>query len=149
MLGGASGAIAGLVAITPACAVLGPVGAIVLGFIASIISFWACSSLKNAFGYDDSLDVFGIHGVAGIIGAIGLAIFMAPQFGGVGYDEGFTMMSQLWVQTKSVLFTIVWCGVISYILFKIVDAVIGLRVSEEDEVSGLDTSSHGETAYRN
>src|SRR5210317_1204276 len=149
MLGGASGAIAGLVAITPACAVLGPVGAIVLGFIASIISFWACSSLTNAFGYDDSLDVFGIHGVAGIIGAIGLAIFMAPQFGGVGYDEGFTMMSQLWVQTKSVLFTIVWCGVISYILFKIVDAVIGLRVSEEDEVSGLDTSSHGETAYRN
>src|SRR5210317_1734985 len=149
MLGGASGAIAGLVAITPACAVLGPVGAIVLGFIASIISFWACSSLKNTFGYDDSLDVFGIHGVAGIIGAIGLAIFMAPQFGGVGYDEGFTMMSQLWVQTKSVLFTIVWCGVISYILFKIVDAVIGLRVSEEDEVSGLDTSSHGETAYRN
>ena len=149
MLGGASGAIAGLVAITPACAVLGPMGAIVLGFIASIASFWACSSLKSAFGYDDSLDVFGIHGVAGIIGAIGLAVFMAPQFGGVGYDEGITMMSQLWVQTKSVLFTIVWCGVISYILFKIVDAVIGLRVSEEDEVTGLDTTSHGETAYRN
>ena len=149
MLGGASGAIAGLVAITPACAVVGPIGAIVLGFIASIVAFWACSSLKNALGYDDSLDVFGIHGVAGIIGAIGLAVLMAPQFGGVGYDDGVTMATQLWSQTKSVIFTIVWCGVISFILFKIVDAVIGLRVSEEEEVSGLDTSSHGETAYRN
>jgi Amt family ammonium transporter len=149
MLGGASGAVAGLVAITPACAVLGPAGSIILGLVASIVSFWACTSLKNALGYDDSLDVFGVHGVAGIVGAIGLAILMSPDFGGVGYDEGVTMMSQLTVQAKSVLFTIVWCGVISFILYKVVDAIIGLRVSAEDEITGLDTTSHGETAYRN
>ena len=147
MLGGASGAISGLVAITPACAVVGPLGAIVLGFIASIIAYWACTSLKKAFGYDDSLDVFGIHGVAGIVGALGLAILMSSDFGGVGYDEGVTMMSQLWVQAKSVIFTIVWCGVISLILFKVIDAIMGLRVSEEDERTGLDSTSHGETAY--
>ena len=147
MLGGASGAISGLVAITPACAVVGPMGAIVLGFIASIIAYWACTSLKKSLGYDDSLDVFGIHGVAGIVGAVGLAILMAPQFGGVGYDDGMTMMSQFMVQVKSVGFTIIWCGVISFILFKIVDATVGLRVSEEDERAGLDTTSHGETAY--
>ena len=147
MLGGASGAISGLVAITPACAVVGPLGAIVLGFIAAIIAYWACTSLKKALGYDDSLDVFGIHGVAGIVGALGLAVLMSADFGGVGYDEGITMMSQLWVQAKSVIFTIVWCGVISFILFKIIDAIMGLRVSEEDERTGLDTTSHGETAY--
>ena len=147
MLGGASGAISGLVAITPACAVVGPMGAIVLGFIASIIAYWACTSLKKSLGYDDSLDVFGIHGVAGIVGAVGLAILMAPQFGGVGYDDGMTMMSQFMVQVKSVGFTIIWCGVISFILFKIVDATVGLRVSEEDERAGLDSTSHGETAY--
>ena len=147
MLGGASGAISGLVAITPACAVVGPLGAILLGFIAAIIAYWACTSLKTALGYDDSLDVFGIHGVAGIVGALGLAVLMSADFGGVGYDEGITMMSQLWVQAKSVIFTIVWCGVISFILFKIIDAIMGLRVSEEDERTGLDTTSHGETAY--
>ena len=88
MLGGASGAISGLVAITPACAVVGPMGAIVLGFIASIIAYWACTSLKTALGYDDSLDVFGIHGVAGIVGALGLAVLNVSNFGGVGFDEG-------------------------------------------------------------
>jgi len=147
LLWAGSGAIAGLVAITPACAVVGPLGAIVLGFVASLIAFWACTSLKKALGYDDSLDVFGIHGVAGIVGAIGLAVLMSADFGGVGYDEGITMMSQLWVQAKSVIFTIVWCGVISYVLFKIIDMVMGLRVTEEDERTGLDTTSHGETAY--
>ncbi|NBT43073.1 MAG: ammonium transporter, partial [Alphaproteobacteria bacterium] len=130
MLGGASGAISGLVAITPACAVVGPLGAIVLGLVASLVAYWACTSLKKALGYDDSLDVFGIHGVAGIVGALGLAVLMSAEFGGVGYDEGITMMSQLWVQAKSVIFTIVWCGVISYVLFKIIDMVMGLRVTE-------------------
>ena len=148
MLGGASGAIAGLVAITPACAVVGPLGAIVLGIIASIIAYWAVTSLKIALGYDDSLDVFGIHGVAGIVGALGLAILMSPQFGGSGYDEGVSMMSQFVVQAKSIGITVIWCGVISYILFKIIDATMGLRVSEEDERTGLDSTSHGETAYR-
>jgi len=147
MLGGASGAISGLVAITPACAVLGPMGSIILGAVASIIAFWACTSLKKALGYDDALDVFGIHGVAGIVGAIGLAVLMSAKFGGVGYDEGITMMSQLIVQTKAVGFTIVWCGVISFILYKVVDSLMGLRVTEEEERAGLDTASHGETAY--
>jgi Amt family ammonium transporter len=147
MLGGASGAITGLVAITPACAVVGPMGAIILGLVASIIAYWACTSLKAALGYDDSLDVFGIHGVGGIVGASGLAILMAPRFGGVGYDEGVTMASQFMVQLQTIGFTILWCGVISFVLFKIVDAVIGLRVTAEDERSGLDTTSHGETAY--
>jgi|TARA_B110000196_G_scaffold316466_1_gene327860 Amt family ammonium transporter len=147
MLGGASGAISGLVAITPACAVLGPMGSIILGAVAAIIAFWACTSLKKALGYDDALDVFGIHGVAGIVGAIGLAVLMSAKFGGVGYDEGITMMSQLITQTKAVGFTIVWCGVISFILYKVVDSLMGLRVTEEEERAGLDTVSHGETAY--
>jgi Amt family ammonium transporter len=147
MLGGASGAISGLVAITPACAVVGPMGAIILGFIAAIIAYWACTSLKSSLGYDDSLDVFGIHGVAGIVGAVGLAILMSSEFGGAGYDEGITMMSQFIIQAKSVGFTIVWCGLISFILFKVIDSIMGLRVSEEDERAGLDTTSHGETAY--
>ena len=147
MLGGASGAISGLVAITPACAVLGPMGSIILGAVAAIIAFWACTSLKKALGYDDALDVFGIHGVAGIVGAIGLAVLMSAKFGGVGYDEGITMMSQLIAQTKAVGFTIVWCGVISFILYKVVDSLMGLRVTEEEERAGLDTVSHGETAY--
>lgn len=147
MLGGASGAISGLVAITPACAVLGPMGSIILGAVAAIIAFWACTSLKKALGYDDALDVFGIHGVAGIVGAIGLAVLMSAKFGGVGYDEGITMMSQLITQTKAVGFTIVWCGVISFILYKVVDSLMGLRVTEEEERAGLDTASHGETAY--
>lgn len=147
MLGGASGAIAGLVAITPACAFVGPLGAIVLGFVASIISFWAVTSLKSMLGYDDSLDVFGIHGVAGIIGAIGTGVLMAPSLGGVGFDEGVTMASQLYTQVVAVGVTILWCGIISYILFKVVDLLIGLRVSEESEREGLDTTEHGERAY--
>jgi ammonium transporter, Amt family len=147
MLGGASGAIAGLVAITPACAFVGPLGAIALGFVASIISFWAVTSLKAKLGYDDSLDVFGIHGVAGMIGAIGVGVLASTSFGGVGFAEGVTMGDQLYVQVMSVVVTIVWCGVISYILYKIVDLLIGLRVSEESEREGLDTTEHGERAY--
>jgi Amt family ammonium transporter len=147
MLGGASGAIAGLVAITPACAFVGPFGAIVLGFVASIVSFWAVTSLKIKLGYDDSLDVFGIHGVAGIIGAVGVAVLAAPSLGGVGFAEGVTMGSQLYVQILSVVVTIVWCGVVSYILYKVVDLLIGLRVTEEAEREGLDTTEHGERAY--
>ncbi|PKO52485.1 MAG: ammonia channel protein, partial [Betaproteobacteria bacterium HGW-Betaproteobacteria-2] len=147
MLGAASGAIAGLVAITPACAFVGPMGAIVLGFVASLISFWAVTALKSKLGYDDSLDVFGIHGVAGIIGAIGVGVLASTSFGGVGFAEGVTMASQLYVQVESVVVTIVWCGVVSYILYKIVDLLIGLRVTEEAEREGLDTTEHGERAY--
>lgn len=149
MLGAVSGAIAGLVAITPACGFVGPMGAIVLGFIASIISLWSVTKLKNALGYDDTMDVFGVHGVAGIIGALGTGIFMAPSLGGVGYEEGVTMGEQFYIQAVSVGFTVVYVGIVSYILFKIVDLVVGLRVSEEDEREGLDTASHGERAYHN
>lgn len=147
MLGAASGAIAGLVAITPACAFVGPMGAIILGFVASLISFWAVTALKSKLGYDDSLDVFGIHGVAGTIGAIGVGVLASTSFGGVGFAEGVTMASQLYVQVESVVVTIVWCGVVSYILYKIVDLLIGLRVTEEAEREGLDTTEHGERAY--
>lgn len=146
MLGGASGAIAGLVAITPACAVVGPMGAIILGFVASCIAYWAVTRLKIALGYDDSLDVFGIHGVAGIVGALGLAVLGVEKFGGNG--EFTDIWAQFVIQAQSIGITIVWCGVISFILFKIIDATMGLRVSEEDERTGLDSTSHGESAYR-
>ena len=149
MLGGASGAIAGLVAITPACAFVGPMGAIVLGFIASIICFYAVTWLKNALGYDDSLDVFGIHGVGGIVGAIGTGIFMSPDFGGVGFSEGVTMSSQVHIQFIAVGITILWSGIVSYVLYKLIDMTIGLRVKSDAEREGLDTTSHGETAYHN
>jgi len=147
MLGGASGAVAGLVAITPACAFVGPMGAIVLGLIAGVVCFWAVSGLKSMFGYDDSLDVFGVHGVGGIIGAIGTGFLASTTFGGGGYSEGVTMGGQVMVQVISVLVTIVWTGIISFILFKIIDAVIGLRVQEDEEREGLDSTQHGEAAY--
>jgi Amt family ammonium transporter len=149
MLGGASGAVAGLVAITPACAFVGPMGAIALGFIASIICFYAVTGLKNALGYDDSLDVFGVHGVGGIVGAIGTGIFMSPDLGGVGFAEGVTISDQVYIQTIAVGVTVLWSGIVSYILFKVIDAMMGLRVKPDAEREGLDTSSHGETAYHN
>ena len=147
MLGGASGAVAGLVAITPACGFIGPMGAIILGFVASVISFWAVTSLKIKLGYDDSLDVFGIHGVSGLIGALGTGVLMDVSLGGVGCAEGVTMAGQVYTQAVACGVTIVWCGVVSYILYKIVDILIGLRVSEESEREGLDTTEHGERAY--
>lgn len=147
MLGAASGAIAGLVAITPACGFIGPMGSIILGFLASFLSLWAVTKLKNALGYDDSLDVFGVHGLAGILGAIGTGVLMAPQFGGVGFAEGVTLSQQVTTQAIAVGITVLWTGVISYILFKIVDMVVGLRASEESEREGLDTTEHGERAY--
>ncbi len=147
ILGGASGAIAGLVAITPACGSVGPMGAIILGLVAGIVCLWACTSLKKMLGYDDSLDVFGVHGVGGIVGAIGTGILMAPGFGGVGYDEGIGMASQTVTQIIAVLVTIVWTGVLSIILFKLVDGMVGLRVTEDEEREGLDKTTHGETSY--
>jgi Amt family ammonium transporter len=149
MLGGASGAVAGLVAITPACAFVGPLGAIALGFIASIVCFYAVTGLKKALGYDDSLDVFGVHGVGGIVGAIGTGIFMSPDLGGGGFAEGITMSDQVYIQAIAVGVTVLWSGIVSYILFKVIDATMGLRVKPDAEREGLDTSSHGETAYHN
>ena len=147
MLGGASGIVAGLVAVTPAAGFVGPVGAIVLGAIASAVAYWFVASVKLKLGYDDSLDVFGVHGIAGIIGAIGTGIFASSSLGGVGYAEGVSMGGQVWTQIVAVLVTIVWCGVGSAILYKVVDLTVGLRPTPEAEVTGLDVTSHGEVAY--
>jgi Amt family ammonium transporter len=148
MLGIASGAIAGLVAVTPAAGLIGPMGSIILGAIGGIACFFAVTSLKKALGYDESLDVFGIHGVGGIVGAIGTGIFVSPALGGVGVN-GYDMGSQVTTQTLGVLVAIGWSGTVSFVLFKLIDLTIGLRVKEEDEREGLDTTSHGERAYTN
>jgi Amt family ammonium transporter len=148
LLGAASGAIAGLVAITPACGNAGPMGAIVLGLVAGFGAFWAVTYLKRALGYDDSLDVFGVHGVAGIIGALGIAVLAAPGLGGAGFGgDNASIGAQLVVQATSVGFTLLYTGVVSYVLLKIIDMVIGLRVSDEAETEGLDIAEHGEAAY--
>lgn len=147
MLGAASGAVAGLVAITPACGFIGPMGSIVLGAVAGVICFWACTGLKGMFGYDDSLDVFGVHAIGGIIGALGTGILMSASFGGVGYDKGVTMGGQFVTQAIAVATTLVWTGIISFILYKVVDMLVGLRVAEESEREGLDSTQHGEVAY--
>ena len=147
MLGAASGAVAGLVAITPACGFIGPMGAIVLGILAGAVCFWAVTGLKSMFGYDDALDVFGVHGIGGALGAVGTGVLMAAGLGGVGYPEGVSMGGQVTKQIIATLTTFVWSGVISFILLKIIDATIGLRVPEEQEREGLDINSHGETAY--
>ena len=146
-LGAASGIIAGLVAVTPAAGAVGPVGAIVLGAVAAVAAWWFVAVVKVRAGYDDSLDVFGIHGVAGVVGAVGTGILAAGSLGGQGYAEGVTMGAQVRTQILAVAITVVWCGVVSAVLYKIVDAVIGLRVSTEDEREGLDLTSHGESAY--
>jgi Amt family ammonium transporter len=146
LLGAVSGAIAGLVAVTPAAGLIGPMGAIVLGAVAGVVCYVCCSSVKHAFGYDDSLDVFGIHGVGGIIGSIGTGILVSPALGGVGVD-GYTMGGQVWVQTVAVLIAIVWCGLVSFVLYKLVDMIVGLRATPETEREGLDLAEHGERAY--
>lgn len=146
MLGIASGAVAGLVAVTPAAGLVGPMGAIILGAIAGPVCLWAVSNLKMALGYDDSLDVFGIHAVGGIIGAIGTGIFVSPALGGVGVDD-YSMAGQVMTQATGVLVTVAWSGVVSFVLFKTIDVMMGLRVSEEAEREGLDTATHGERAY--
>lgn len=147
MLGAASGIVAGLVAVTPAAGTVGPIGAIVLGAIASVVCYFFVTVVKVKMGYDDSLDVFGVHGVGGIVGAIGTGVFTSASLGGVGYADGVTMGAQVWSQIVAVLITIVWCGIGSAILYKLVDVVVGLRVSADAERQGLDLTSHGESAY--
>ncbi|MDR7033972.1 ammonium transporter [Mesorhizobium sp. BE184] len=146
MLGAASGLVAGLVAITPACGTVGPVGAIALGAIASAVCYFFVSVVKIRMGYDDSLDVFGVHGVGGIIGALGTGIFTSPSLGGTGAAD-FSIGSQFMIQLYAVIITIVWCGVVSAILYKVVDLIVGLRPTVEAEREGLDLTSHGEVAY--
>ncbi|NML63267.1 ammonium transporter [Massilia sp. RP-1-19] len=155
MLGAASGAVSGLVAITPACGFVGPMGGLVIGLLAGVICLWGVNGLKRMIGADDSLDVFGVHGIGGILGALLTAVFAAPSLGGQGifdyvankaspdYSIGGQLVTQLW----AVGTTIVWSAVVSVIAYKLVDMVIGLRVPEEEEREGLDITSHGESAY--
>lgn len=146
MLGAASGLVAGLVAITPACGQLGPIGAIILGLVVSPICYFFVATVKAKLGYDDSLDVFGIHGIGGITGALGTGLLGGPLFGGQGGDD-YNAIGQTIIQAEAVLVTIVWCGVISLILYKVVDMLVGLRVDSDSERQGLDLTSHGEAAY--
>lgn len=147
-LGIASGAVAGLVAITPAAGTCGPAGALVIGLLSGAICFFCATALKRKLGYDDSLDAFGIHGVGGIIGAILTGLFAAPFLGGAGLsDKVIGVADQIWIQTLSVLLTIVYTAVVTFIILWVINKVMGLRVSEENELIGLDLSSHEERAY--
>ena len=154
LLGAVSGAVAGLVAVTPAAGFVGPVGAIILGLVAGFICLISCSAIKNALGYDDSLDVFGVHGIGGIVGAIGTGILVDPALGGAGIVDYTTGMSvypglavQVMAQLKGVLTTLIWSGVGSTIVFLLIKFTIGLRVPEASEREGLDVTSHGDRAY--
>jgi Amt family ammonium transporter len=154
LLGGVTGAVAGLVAVTPAAGFAGPMGAIVLGFVAGIVCFIACSAIKNALGYDDALDVFGVHGIGGIVGAIGTGILAAPFLGGTGvfdYTIGkvgdYDLVTQVITQIKAVCLTIVWTGLGTFILLGVVRVVVGLRPATDQEREGLDLVDHGERAY--
>ena len=144
ILGIISGAVAGLVAITPASGFVGPTGALFIGLVAGVICAWSATSLKKKLGYDDSLDAFGVHGVGGFVGAILTGVFISSGFGGVGLDEGVSMGGQVWIQFLGTLATIVWSGVVSFIILKAIDATIGLRVNRDTEIEGLDINLHGE-----
>ena len=156
MLGGASGAVAGLVAITPACGFVGPMGALIIGLSAGLVCLWGVNGLKRLLGADDSLDVFGVHGVGGILGALLTGVFAAPSLGGQGiFDyvankmsaDPYSIIGQVTTQATAVGVTILWSGVVSLLAYKLVDVLIGLRVPEDEEREGLDITSHGETAY--
>ncbi len=155
MLGAASGAVAGLVAITPACGFVGVGGALVIGLLSGVVCLWGVTGLKKLLGADDSLDVFGVHGVGGILGALLTGVFASPSLGGLGacdYIENKCGVfpgigAQVWIQAQGVIYTVILSAVVAFIAYKIVDLTIGLRVPEEDEREGLDISSHGETAY--
>ncbi|MBK4736475.1 ammonium transporter [Noviherbaspirillum pedocola] len=155
MLGAASGAVAGLVAITPAAGFVGPMGSLAIGLLAGVICLWGVNGLKRMLGADDSLDVFGVHGVGGILGALLTGVFASPSLGGVGiYDyvankvsPDYSIAGQVWIQLQAVLTTVIWSGIVAFIAYKLVDLVVGLRVPEEEEREGLDITSHGESAY--
>jgi Amt family ammonium transporter len=147
VLGIATGAVAGLVAITPASGTAGPMGAIAIGLAGALFAFLASTKLKRMLGYDDSLDVWGVHGIAGIVGAILTGVFADASLGGAGLAEGMTIGSQVWVQLISVVGTLAYGGIVSFILLKVIDVVIGLRVTEEQETEGLDLALHDERGY--
>ncbi|WP_437608706.1 ammonium transporter AmtB [Erwinia sp. V71] len=147
LLGASSGFIAGLVAITPACGYVGVGGALIIGIAGGIAGLWGVTVLKKWLRVDDPCDVFGVHGVCGIVGCILTGVFASSSLGGVGYAEGVTMGHQVMVQLESVALTIVWTGVVAFIGFKLADMIVGLRVPEDQEREGLDVNSHGENAY--
>ncbi len=147
LLGASSGAIAGLVAITPACGTVGVGGALVIGLVGGVAGLWGVVTLKKWLKVDDTCDVFGVHGVCGIVGCILTGVFTSSSLGGVGYAEGVTMGHQVWIQLLSVGVTLVWSGVVAFIAYKVADVLVGLRVPEEQEREGLDVNSHGENAY--
>jgi len=155
LLGAVSGAVSGLVAITPAAGFVGPMGGLVIGLLAGVVCLWGVTGLKRLLGADDSLDVFGVHGVGGILGALLTGVFASPQLGGQGIwdyvankgSPDYSIAGQVWVQAQAVGITIVWSAVVAFIAFKLVDVVIGLRVPVEQEREGLDITSHGESAY--
>jgi Amt family ammonium transporter len=158
MLGAASGAVAGLVAITPAAGNVGIPGAFVIGTAAGFVCLWGVNQLKRMLGADDSLDVFGVHAVGGILGALLTGVFCDPSLGGPGFvadwvtgkvttAADYSIASQVWTQAKAVGITIIWTGVIAWVSLLIANLLVGLRVSEEEEREGLDVNSHGETAY--
>ncbi|MFG1175201.1 ammonium transporter AmtB [Erwiniaceae bacterium CAU 1747] len=147
LLGVSSGAIAGLVAITPACGYVGVGGALIIGLVGGLAGLWGVTTLKKWLRVDDPCDVFGVHGVCGIVGCILTGVFASSSLGGVGYAEGVTMGHQVWIQLVSVALTIVWTAVVAFIGFKVADMIVGLRVPEDQEREGLDVNSHGENAY--
>ena len=147
VLGIISGAVAGLVAITPASGYVGPAGGLLIGIAAGIICAWSATWLKPRMGYDDSLDAFGVHGVGGFVGAILTGVFASTALGGKGYADGVSMAGQVWTQFLGTLATIAWSGVVTFIILKVVDSAIGLRVSKDVEVEGLDINLHGETLH--
>jgi Amt family ammonium transporter len=144
-LGIASGVVAGLVAITPAAGTVGPIGALVIGLVSGVICYFCATTLKRKLGYDDSLDAFGVHGVGGIIGAILTGVFAAPALGGFGTVTDIGM--QVWIQAKGVIFTVVYTAIVTYVILKVLDVVMGLRVNEEEESVGLDLAQHNERGY--
>lgn len=148
MLGSCSGCIAGLVAITPAAGTVGPMGGLLIGFAGGIVGLWGVVILKRWLKADDVCDVFGIHGTCGIVGCLLTGVFTSSTLGGVGYNEGITLNQQVLTQLFSVVITIIWSGIVSYISFKIADKLVGLRVSKEEEYDGLDLTTHGERAYQ-
>ena len=148
VLGIVTGAVAGLVAITPASGFVGPMAAIAIGLVSGVVCFWGATSLKQSLGYDDSLDAFGVHGIGGVVGCLLTGVFADPQLGGMGFAEGITTIGQqVWAQFLSLVVTVVFSGVLSFIILKIVDAIVGLRVEENEEQEGLDLTLHGERGY--
>ena len=145
-LGAASGAVAGLVGVTPACGTVGPMGALVIGLAAGVVCFFCATTLKRKLGYDDSLDAFGVHGIGGILGAILTGVFAAPSLGGFGTVTDIA--AQVWIQCKGVGFTVIYTAIVTYIILKVLDAVMGLRITEEEEAVGIDLALHNERGYK-